>query len=248
MHTPAKTGLILSMFLATAWPWPAFGVEEPEPIMYVTRETLGVTSIPRWVSADAAFVGHSMVEELFSNNGRRHIMASFNYPPEPETGCYPGGGMFDVYGLLEWPETAQMIVRVRIVHAVPGFGWGSPGTLFRSELIEVLKAGPAGHENRKIFDFYTSRGQVPVGDKLICPRDSRFPDLRVGDEAVLLIHELYGAGETLVSIGEGGVLGIREGELIPEGEVFERIVGSPEVFLVNETLQKIRKAAAGEKE
>lgn len=208
--------------------------EAPDPIMYVTRLGSRVSSLPRWVASDAAAYEGQLSADWFSEPSLRAVDYFTSRPEEPETGCTVVDPYYDLYGEYETPESAIMIARVKILQAEPGFGWGAPGTLFRARVLEMVRS-PERHQDRQILDFFAPVGRVPLGDKVLCPRDPRFVTLVVGDEAILLVHQLYEPNETLVSIGDGGVLGIRNGELIPEGRAFERM----DVAAVTEALELV---------
>ena len=197
-------------------------LDPPQEVQYLTRAS-GVTPYPMWVSIEAAAPdGETLVEQWFWRSSLRAHEYFMSRPEEPETGCTIVDIHYDAYGALESPEDAKLVARVRVIHAEVGFGWGSPGTLFRGEVIEILKAQEA-HQDRQILDFFAPMGRIPIGGRVLCPRDSRFPDLRVGDEAILLADEVFARDEPMISIGDGGILAIRNGDLLAEGAAFKRL-------------------------
>ena len=196
-------------------------LDPPQEVQYLTRAS-GVTPYPMWVSIEAAAPdGETLVEQWFWHSSLGALEYFLGRPEEPETGCTVVDAYYDRYGALETPETAKLVARVRIIHSEVGFGWGAPGTLFRGEVIEILKAQEI-QRDRQILDFSAPVGQIPFGDRVLCPRDSRFPDLRVGDEAIVLADEVFARDEPMISIGDGGILVIRDGELLPEGAAYRQ--------------------------
>ena len=198
-------------------------LDPPQEVQYLTWASGGLTSYPMWVSIEAAAPdGETLVEQWFYRSSISALQYFLSRPEEPETGCTVVDVYWDVYGGLKSPETAKLVARVKVLHSEVGFGWGSPGTLFRGEVIEILKAQKE-HEGRQILDFFAPVGRIPFADRILCPRDPRFPHLEVGDEAIVLVSQIFAPDEPLVGIGEGGVLGIRKGEVLAEGAAFDRL-------------------------
>lgn len=196
--------------------------DPPREVQYLTRAS-GVTPYPMWVSlAAAAPDGETLLGQWFDEASIRAHEYFMSRPEEPEIGCTVVDTHWDVYGGLKSPETSGLVARVRIVHSEPGFGWGAPGTLFRGEVLEILKAD-AEHQDRQILDFFAPVGRIPFGDRVLCPRDHRFPDLQVGDEAILLASQIFSPDEPLIGVGEGGVLAIRDGKVLAEGAAYDRL-------------------------
>lgn len=198
------------------------GLTGPRSILYVQHKISGHLEYPIWVSAEALTTGEKLNRNLLHEHDLRALDYFLSRPENPETKCTPVDVYWDTYGQTPTLETAEAIVRLRIVHSEPGFGWGAPGTLFRGKLLDEIEV-PNGYESRKVYDFFAAIGQVPTGQRILCPEDQRFPSLEVGDEVILFVGEFFAGNEKLVVIGDGGYLTIRDGKILPEGKLYKAL-------------------------
>jgi hypothetical protein len=186
---------------------------EIPPIMYINSSVS--PELPVWASCAAVQDDISLISR------RNEIDYYFSLPVEPSTGCTVFNEAWDAFGSI--PGISGAVVKVRIVEASGGFGGGHPGTMFRGEFVSDLKGNL--RSPRQDYLFFAATGEFSFEGRKICVRDSRFPNLQVGDEAILLVRIDY-PEQNYVSIGDGGVVGIRDGRILEGGDLL-RFLGTP---------------------
>jgi len=187
---------------------------EIPPIMYINSSVS--PELPVWATSAAVQDDISLISR------RNEIDYYFSLPVEPGTGCTVFKEAWDAFGSIQMMNM-QAVVRVRIVEASSGFGGGHPGTMFRGEFVSDLKGNL--RSPRQDYLFFAATGEFSFEGRKICVRDSRFPNLQVGDEAILLVRFDY-PEQNYVSIGDGGVVGIRDGRILEGGDLL-RFLGTP---------------------
>jgi hypothetical protein len=250
-------GLVTAATLAVAG-----GGDSMPQVLYSTRPEI---EYPVWVAAEAALDPDGTVNRaLFPEWAAKDIETNFGV--EPVDGCIPIGAAYEQFGIAPPArDTVRAAARNvafalhgRVTGKSYGFHTGIPGQLLEIEPIELLKGGP---ENLAVYYAFFPVGNVPLGDRIYCKSDHRFPYTpEIGDELLVTdpwrarkddrFIETWGPEGLIVIESDGSVhlpkhMKLGEDEEAAEGDAADKATSEEGVRLGREHLLDAFKNATG---
>jgi hypothetical protein len=172
---------------------------------------------PVWVDSSAVLDKHGKVAvDIFHPAVARALETLLSQPGGAT--CIQVGIIFKDYvarssgaTLQETARIAQTTVLTKVVGASYGFYGDTPGTLLHLRLVSTVKGDVT---RRRLFAFIPV-GNFVVGNKRICKTDSRFGDLPVvGDELLILTDPPRGEHQELLLVPDvGNLIVIHDGNV-----------------------------------
>lgn len=207
--------LVASLFFVAA-PVVKCGDASDMPLSLCMRG--GFNNEPFWVASSLALTADGKPDHWYLDPGALEEVSWMLSEPE-KGGCVRFGVVIDYIehdhlrdSVEDAVETADTILEGVVVAVLPGlFQGGIPGRLYGVRPLQLIKGEPT---SGRLYFFFLRAGLVPLGEKIVCAQDARFPEPAAGSRVLLLSDNRNGPDLEFVDIEQ------------PEDIVVENLDGS----------------------